>query len=681
MQNKKNGLQISMRTTLMLFTLIPMILLTAILSIAIVKNSSNELDAASRNSMLAVVDDIGISFDYIFDISEDQLSGYATAPILKEYLLHPDDEKLAAEAQKFTLDYFGRMNGWEGLYLADWNTKVLTHPNAGAIGMILREGEKLTSFRDSILSANGVYNVGILTSPASGKLVTSMYVAIKDDNGNPIGFAGGGFFVHSVTSNFSDVSALGLDSAYVYYVDSNGTMLAHPDETKIGNPVENEAVKNVVAKIASGQHPEPACVSYDYDGTTKYAAYYVGKAERYVAIVTADKDDALASINSLVLSSVILVVVGIVVFAALAIVAAIYISKPLRQVSEAIGVLSAGDVTVECDASSNIVEANTIADSFRSLKNALSGSIGNVKSAADNLSGSIKNVDQKTSENVEQVSQINSAIGDVAKTSQVVAEDAQVIAERAVDLGENIDTLNGNVSKLYEESQTIKTANDEATECMKSVYINGTESVAAIKHISDKISETNSAIEKIDSAVQAIESIAAQTNLLSLNASIEAARAGEAGRGFAVVADEIRALADSSASSAREINQVIGEIVALSKSTVEISDKVFEVINREQEDIETTQQKFTILSESVESSINEIDIIKKMAEELNSIKDELSRTTSDLGAISEELGASSEEVSAACQIVMKASNETLKAAEEMGNTNKQMTAAIDFFKL
>ncbi|MCR4792548.1 MAG: methyl-accepting chemotaxis protein [Lachnospiraceae bacterium] len=669
----------SMRLTLILFALLPLVVSSIIIASITVTKSKNEIEDNTHESFIQVITDIGSSFDTIVENNEEILKGYSAAPIVTEVLLNPDDPELVGKAEQYTLDYFGTLEGWEGIYIATWETQVVAHPAAPVIGRVLREGDSLKALQNSMLSADGVYNTGIMESPASGQIIMSMYYPVMHD-GTPIGFVGCGFYVQDIAAKLSDVTALDYSSAYVYFVDSNGTMLYHPNEEKIGNPVENEAVKSLVSQIGNGAHPAPDVITYNFKGADKYAGYYIGANENYIAVLTADKSDVLSAIKKIQKITLFITLICIIVFGGAALYVERLISTPLIKTSKSLDELSTGNVATNCEAVSKLNETVTLINSFHALQDALSSSMGSVKEAAEALDQAIVNVDEKTGDNVESVSQINTAVNEVAETSQSVAENAQIMAEKAVELGTSIEALHENVGVLYEASQTIKNANNDATVCMKSVYAGANQSVQAMKEITDKIGETNSAITDIVSAIQAIESIAAQTNLLSLNASIEAARAGEAGRGFAVVADEIRALADSSAESAKEIKRIIENVIAQSKGTVDISNRVSEVVTKEQEDIEKAQEKFNVLSDSVEASISEIDTIRQMTGTLDSIKSELTNATSELGAISEELGASAEEVAASCQTVTDACADTQNSTSEMRNVNEDMTRAISFFR-
>lgn len=672
--------KLSFYKVLNMYALIPLITVAVAMGISAIVISNQQLKMHINNSMISAVKQIGTAFDYSTQITKTTMAEYASAPVIQEYLKNQSDAGLAEKAEQYTLDFFGNLEGWEGIYLANWDSKVLTHPAPPVIGKVMREGERLEELRNAMLNADGVYNVGIINSPASGELIMSLYMPIYDGD-TPIGYVGAGTFVNDVATKFADISALGLSTAYTYFVSPDGTMLSHPNPDKIGQPVENEAVKKLVADLANGIHPEIDCIEYMYKGIAKCASYYVDDEENYIAVVTADETDITASTKHIRNSVLVVVLIGVLLFGSASIVYASIIGKPLVLLCKATEKLSEGNVSVRCDAKSNIREIATVISSFQKLTAALSDSIGNVVESAASLREAIVSVDEMTAGNVESVSQINDAINEVSATSQTVAENAQHMADKNMVLERNVEDLNENVVILLDAAQTIKTVNTEASECMKSVYEGSKDSVSAIQNISTKINDTNKAVESISKAVVAIESIASQTNLLSLNASIEAARAGEAGRGFAVVADEIRSLADSSAESAQEIKVIIESIMTLSGETVEISDQVTNVISKEQADIEATQKKFNELLEAIDNSLAEINKIKGMTVSLDTVKNDMVTAITELSAVSEELGASAEEVAASCHIVTDACTDTQASTEEMRAINEHMTDAIQFFKI
>ncbi len=678
---KKKKAFLNMRLTLLLVAIVPMLITVLVVGMVTVNTSSKDVKELTHHSLVALMNELGEAFDKSVESSEQTLQNFIQAPIVTDYLKNPEDPELAAKAQAYTADFFNSLSGWEGIYIADWNSKVLTHPAHPVVGRVMREGDRLKELQDAMLAADGVYNVGIIESPASGELIVSMYLAVYDTNGKPLGYVGAGTFVTEVAKEYADCSKLGIQSAYVYYVDKDGIMFEHPSTEKIGKAAENAAVKSLIAQMSAGQYPEPNIIEYNYKGELKYAAYYIGFDGAYVGVLTADESDVLSDIRQIQNMTILVGLICALITVGIAFLVASIVAKPLAVVAKATEALSTGDVTVSCNVKSSMRETSMIVDAFGVLKGALQNSLSNVKSAAGQLDSAIVSVDEMTGNNVDSVTQINNAIGEVASTSQAVAEDAQTMAERAAELGKNVEQLNDNVERLFDASKTIKEVNGEATECMQSVYNGANESVHAMETIHDKIGETNRAIESIHNAVQAIESIASQTNLLSLNASIEAARAGEAGAGFAVVAGEIRTLADSSAESAKEIRQIIENVIGMSHETVAIANRVFEVINKEQQDIEVAQAKFNVLSASVEASIEEINVIQGMTVTLDSIKTELANATTDLGAISEELGAAAEEVAASCTTVTTACTDTQASTEEMRAINEHMSEAIGFFKL
>lgn len=152
--------------------------------------------------------------EYIYH-QEDMLSAFSYATEVIEFLKNPTDEECRQKAQEYTEVYFSRLNNWEGLYIGEWDTHVIAHSNPDVVGMTTREGEPLKQLQNEMLSRNGLYNAGIIVSPASQKLILSLYCPVFDYDGKTIlGYVGGGPFAEELEVLLSSVE----DEATNYYM-------------------------------------------------------------------------------------------------------------------------------------------------------------------------------------------------------------------------------------------------------------------------------------------------------------------------------------------------------------------------------------------------------------------------------------------------------------------------------
>ena len=453
----------------------------------------------------------------------------------------------------------------------------------------------------------------------------------------------------ALKNSFQDVGLDGIDSSYAYVVTSDGRMQYHPTADKIGKPVENQAIKDVVARMATGKRPESRVVEYDFNGVRKYAAYYVDEACTSALVVSADQSEILAPLNKVTYISIGASVTVIVIMMLISLVLISVSLRPISRISAIVGKMARMDFT-PTPGSEKLVsrkdETGVMSRSVAELRRELVAMVEEIQSKSADLFGASERLDKDASQTAKTVSQVESAVGDIATGATNQAQETQNATEHVIHMGNMIEETNREAELLENNSQSMKDSSDHAMNILNELISVNERTKTSIEEIYEQTNITNASAQKIKEATTLIASIAEETNLLSLNASIEAARAGEQGRGFAVVASQIQKLAEQSNESASQIAEITSALIKDSTRAVETMQQVRNIMDEQSDKMTQTDEMFQQVDKGVSNAMNSVVNITGRTEKLDDSRSKVVDVVQNLSAIAEENAASSQETSA-----------------------------------
>lgn len=488
----------------------------------------------------------------------------------------------------------------------------------------------------------------------------------------------------SLQKSIGDIGIRGMESSYTYVLDPNGLFIYHPDLDKVGLASEVEPINEIVSTILSGSRPESALIEYEYEGRHKYAAYYVGVQMNYMLVVTVDETELLSHVQKVFIDAAIGAIAAFVISILLALIVAGMIVRPIKEISNQVSRL--GNLDFKKDSkleklASRKDEAGTMAKAVKQLQEQLEIALKGIKKQTQELYDSSNVMSISAQKATSSVQQVETAVSNIASGAASQAYETQTATDNIVFMGGLIQETDKEVNSLKKNILEMDEYGNQALKILDELEQINKRTKRAINEISEQTDQTNESALEIKKVTTLISDIAEETNLLSLNASIEAARAGEHGRGFAVVASQIQKLAEQSNESANQIEEIINLLITASDRSVETMKEVNSVVDKQNENVNLTEQAFESVKQGIDRCMNEIDIIADRTQKLDRSRVNVVDVVQNLTAIAEENAASTENTSASVTEVKTVIDDVAKNAEDLTEIANRLDESVCLFQM
>lgn len=352
----------------------------------------------------------------------------------------------------------------------------------------------------------------------------------------------------------------------------------------------------------------------------------------------------------------------------------------IRKIMNGLEKASTGDLTVDIHTRRK--------DEFMILCESTNQMLGNIRALinkADTVAKALGNASERVGGNsgilLEETKSITTSISDVEQGIVMQAKDAENCLTRMDDLSKKIGVVSENTGKIADIADVTKSTVSDGLATIDTLQDKVKATTQVTAEVISNIEDLEKASQSIANIVGAINDIADETSLLSLNASIEAARAGDAGRGFAVVAESIRKLAEQSLNSVNEIRNIVGKIQKQTVDTVEVAKQAELIVNSQEEALKATIAVFRDIDKHVSGLAENLSQISAGIDEMEGAKKDTLAAIESISAVAEETASAVTEVNEAAGRQLEAVKKLNNESEELIGRSEDLVEAINKFTI
>ena len=378
--------------------------------------------------------------------------------------------------------------------------------------------------------------------------------------------------------------------------------------------------------------------------------------------------------------TILLVIISIIISGFIGVMVARGISKTIASILKQIKKVSSGDLTVQVHTNRKdefAVLATGISDMIAHTKEL----IQHVESVSTELTNISEEVISSSEEFLKSSKGIQNSVSEIEIGTTNQAEHSVKCLEEMDNLSKRIQIVGDNTHKISDIATDTDHSIQTGMQSMKTLNAKSHSTAQITNVVIESIQNLEKQSRSIGKIVGAINDIASETNLLSLNASIEAARAGEAGKGFSVVASQIRKLADQSMESANEIQKIIEEIVKNTKNAVETAQEADTIVQEQQVAVDDTTQAFRTMQKQMGVLMGELEGILKGVNDMEQTRSVTLMAIQEISAVAEQTAASTADVSNVVTAQLEGVEELSQNSERLSASAEELGQAINQFTI
>ncbi|EJR24974.1 methyl-accepting chemotaxis protein [Bacillus thuringiensis] len=410
-------------------------------------------------------------------------------------------------------------------------------------------------------------------------------------------------------------------------------------------------------------------------------AGYAVDLESYVSNL-ADQvfKDSQKMIDRSVITFIILVVVTTIVICIVSYIISKLIVAPLQTVSRMMERAKEGDLTVHGDYTAKD-ELGVLVSNFNEM---IAGLRTNMQEVENNIQLLFQHADGVVSASEVSSSAAKKITMDIEEVANGAESQMQAMEQTAgamEELTQGMQSIVNTSSSVNELSAQSALDAENGNKLMKQM-IQQMDTIQNSVHSGVKQVETmKEQSEEIVKIIDVMQGITSQINLLALNAAIEAARAGESGRGFAIVADEVRKLAEQSSDSAKQIENLITQVMGTTNHTVHMMGKVDNEVQAGTQVVMHTEKVFGTITEKVQQVSEQIQTVSMSTDEIAASSEEISASAEDMAQISQRSSDRTDRVKESIQQQEKSVQEISVSIEHMHNAAGKLKQIVAQFTL